>query len=133
MDLKDTSHDNRKLEDHFGAKVEAEGWEGQELEVKSDPLVDAGTGKPLVIRIFDFKLNPALKRKEFPKNKQDVFNSHARQIKDFLWKDGLVAREDVSPRVQFSKKEMKYRIFVLCEARYGMMWNDKPKTLQELK
>lgn len=134
MDLKDTSHDNKNLEDHLGAKIEAEGgWEGREIEVKSDPLIDSGTGKKVLIRIFDYSLNPTLKKSQFPKSKQDVFNNHVREIKEILWRDGLAPLEHITPRVQFSKKERKYRIFVTCEARFGVMWNDNARTLQELK
>lgn len=132
---KPATHDNRNYEDHLGAKIEAHNedgkWEGQELGATSDPLVDAGIGKHIVIRMFEYLLNPALKRKEKPKNKQEIFNNHAGQIKAFLWKDGLVPREDISPRVVLNKKG--YRIFVTCEARFQQMFNDRFKTLQEIK
>lgn len=127
-------HDNRNYEDHLGAKIEAhqgdEKWEGQELGVTSDPLVDAGTGKIVLLRKFDFALKPGMSKKEQPKNKQDIFNSHARQIKDFIWKDGLKIREDIAPRIILGKKG--YTIFVTCEAQHGVMWNDKAQTLQEI-
>jgi hypothetical protein len=127
-------HDNRNYEDHLGAKVESHNedgkWEGQELGVTSDPLIDAGTGKFVLIRKFDYALKPGLKKKEQPKNKQEIFNAHTRQIREFIWKDGMTIREDVPPRVILGKKG--YMIFVTCEAKSGVMWNDKAQTLQEI-
>ena len=114
-----------------GQKFKTEGgldkWYGQELATKSDPLIDAGTGKPLLVRVFDFKKNPEVKK--YP-SRQDVFNAHAKQIRDFLWKDGLRIIENHDPRFTFTKDG--YRIAILCEARLGVMWMDKPRTLQDI-
>ena len=123
--------DKSKEKTFKGQQFKTEGgvdqWYGQEVAAKSDPLIDVGTGKPLVIRLFNFKKNPEVKN--YP-SKQDVFNAHAKQIRDFLWKDGLVAREDHDPRIMFTNDG--YRIAILCEARLGVMWMDKPRTLQDI-
>ena len=114
-----------------GEQFETEGglekWYGQEVAAKSEPLIDSGTGKPLVVRVFSFKKNPGVKR--FP-SKQDVFNAHAKQIRDFLWKDGLAISDNPDPKFNYTKGG--YQIAVLCEARFQTMFMDKPRTLQEI-
>lgn len=125
------AHDNRNLDDHKGKSFQIQGkegnWEGQELNVSSDPLVDAGTGKPYVLRCFRFSFNPEIKVKP---TKQDLFNHHWKQIRNMLWADGLVHVEEVNPRVVVKKKG--YRIFVLAKPRLGVNVFDKTQTLQEL-
>lgn len=127
------AHDNKKLEDHKGKSFILPGkegkWHGQELEVQSDPLVDAGTGKPYILRCFEFGINPAVLGKKIP-SKQEVFNSHWKQIQHYLWKDGFAHCEESAPRVIISDKS--YKIFILAKPRYGMNVFEKTKTLQEL-
>ena len=60
---------------------------GSRLETEGIPLIDPGEGKIVSIRVFDFKMNPALK--DFPIDKQLIFNTHAKQISTILWGDGL--------------------------------------------
>lgn len=128
-------HDNRNLDAHLGAKVEADSsegrWEGQEIEVKSDPIIDPGTGKTVVLRVFEYSIDPSMPVKVRPTN-QDLFNSHAMQIKHFLWKDGLRPFDEgqgLEPKVQFSKRERKYRIIVPCEARFGQSFHERAQLL----
>lgn len=131
---RDTSHDNRKFEDHkskeFEIKQGKDTWTGAEVEVKSDPLIDTGTGKPYILRTFEFSKNPD-PRVKLPR-KQEIFNSHLKQIKDFLWKDGLKALEDIAPRVLISKDKKWYRICVVAEPRLGVSLADNTRTLQQL-
>ena len=109
-------------------------WTEQELAVKAgDPLVDSGKGKSLVIRVFDFKFEPRVKQADIQRarnNKQEFFNTHAKYIRDFLWKDGLKIREDHDPKLLFKKDG--YRIAILCEARLGVNVFEKPTTLQNI-
>src|SRR3990167_3407185 len=73
----------------FGVKAGKEGWYGFETQTKpSDPMIDPGTGKPYVLRTFEFAKNPAFKAKTI--TKQELFNLHWRQIQALLWGDGLV-------------------------------------------
>lgn len=123
--------DNGKLGESFQTVGAGHVWEGQELEVKSDPLMDDGTGSKVIIRMFQFAANPEILKKLKP-SKQELFNSHAMQIKSMLWADGLVPRDDISPTVNTSKKREMYRIFVTCEPRLGVSVLETPKTLQEL-
>lgn len=131
---RDTSLNNRKLEDHknfeFEIKEGNETWKGHDLEVTSDPLIDSGTGKPYVIRSFEFSRNPDPKVK-LP-SKQALFNAHAKQIEHFLWKDGLRPREDISPKVLISKDRKRYKIGVVAEARTGIAFVDKPMNLKDI-
>ena len=135
VEIKDTHYDNRNADNHLGEKFETVGaehkWIGQEIEATSDPLIDSGTGRPVIIRMFEFAANPEVLKREKP-TKQQLFNSHAAQIKSFLWRDGLQPYEAVSPKVTTSKKREKYRIFVTCEPRPGVVLAEKTHTLQEL-
>lgn len=123
--------DNGSLGEGFVTTNEGHKWEGQEIEVKGDPLIDSGTGKPVIIRMFQFAANPEILKKVKP-SKQELFNSHAMQIKSMLYADGLMPLEGISPTVNTSKKNEMYRIFVTCEARPGVVVAERPKTLQEL-
>ena len=115
--------------------ISSEGvWTEQDLAVKADqPLIDSATGEPFVIRMFDFKWNPLIKLqqiREAKSRKQELFNAHAKYIRDFLWKDGLKVREDHDPRLIFNKTG--YRIAVLCQPRSGVGVFEKPTTLQRI-
>lgn len=101
-------------------------WYGQQANVNSDPLVDTGTGRPFIIRRFQFRFKPGL---EIKPTKQQLFDQHWPQLRFMLWGDGLVANEDVTPRVMVKGDE--YEIILLCEPRFGQTLIDKPITLQD--
>lgn len=128
--INDSRGDQYEISDKSGK------WVGQELGVNSDiPLVDEGKGKPYIIRQFEFYFDPStlqkIKEKKIPApTRQELFNSHVKQIRVTLWGDGLVPLEEIEPRMVIGKK--KYKIIVLCEARYKTMIAEKPNTLQEL-
>lgn len=110
-------------------------WRAQEIGVNSNvPLVDAGQGKPYIIRRFEFSFNPQfvkdLKDGKTKLDRQDLFNSNWRQIEITLWGDGLIVRKDIEPRVLIFNKH--YQIVLLCEPRLGTMVAEKPQTLQEI-
>lgn len=111
----------------FGVEKDGIDWTGEDINVKSDPIVDPGTGKPYLLRIFEFAKNPEFKGKI---TKQDLFNMHWRQIRNVLWGDGLVATELVNPRVEFTK-DNKYRIFILAEPRLRTVLTEKPMRLND--
>lgn len=110
-------------------------WYGQQVEAKSKPLEDEGRGKPYIIRQFDFSFDPAMLQKvkekkiAFP-TKQQLFNQSWGAIRPIIWGDGLVANEDIEPRVLIGKKG--YRIVLLCEPKFGAMVVDKPQLLQNV-
>src|SRR3990167_4730429 len=109
-------------------------WTDQDLATKADtPLIDSATGKKVIIRTFDFEWKKGMKiedKMNAQYNKQEFFNSHAKYIRDFLWKYGLSILESQDPKVMFNKKG--YRIAVACEARFGVSIFDKPTTLQDI-
>lgn len=109
-------------------------WTEQDLAVKAgQPLVDSGTGRQVVIRMFDWKWDKKVKPEQImaaKANKQQLFNSHAKYIRQFLWKDGLSIREDHDPKLIFTRGG--YRIAIVCEARLGMPFDKRSKTLQDV-
>lgn len=107
-------------------------WEGQDIEVQSDPLIDDGSGKKVILRFFHYGLNPDMLKYQKPTD-QDIFNSHAQQIKVTLWADGLVPYERVTPQVIWSKKsKSNYAVMVACEAKAGVAVIESAQTLQDL-
>lgn len=102
---------------------------GADLQTEGTPLIDLGIGKTVSIRTFTFRMNP--KTKDFS-NKQEIFNSHAKQISTILWGDGLRPYEAANPRLIINKKKKMYQIFVPCEAKSGVLFVDKPRNLSEM-
>lgn len=120
--------DNGSLGENFNH----EGWEGQDIEVTSDPLINDDSGKKVVLRFFHYQMNPEMVKYQRPID-QDIFNTHAQQIKVVLWKDGLIPYEIVAPQIIWSKKKKDiYSIMVPCEARAGLSILESSQTLQEL-
>jgi hypothetical protein len=123
-DIKDT---NSKKGATFGVQTDSEDWYGKEIQAQSTPLMDPGLGKSLVLRCFEFSVNPEFKG---VLNKQELFNMHWRQIQAVLWGDGLVPNEDAEPRVILGNK--KYKIFILCQPRLRTIINEKAQTIQDI-
>ena len=125
------SEERKGIEKGLGKNTE---WTERDLAIKADtPLIDSATGKKLIVRVFDFDWKKRIMKEEIERaknNKQDFFNSHAKYIRDFLWKDGLSIREDHDPKIIFNNKG--YRIAVLCEARWGVSIFDRHTTLQNI-
>ena len=95
-----------------------------DLKTDNVPLVDPGGGGVVVIRVFNFKMNP--ERKHFP-GKQALFNSHAKQIEHTLWGDGLRPLESNSPRVIIDSKKGFYQIMVPCIAAKGVFFSERDR------
>lgn len=106
-------------------------WYAQQVEAKSDPMMDKGIGDAIILRTFDFEANP-VSFKQLKPTKQDLFNSHAQQIKMFLWQDGLEPIDIIKPTIVISKKKDGYRIFVGCKPKAGVALMEKPQTLQDI-
>lgn len=112
-------------------------WYGQTLEAKSEAVHDPYTGAPVIIRQFEFAYNADMLQKIRDKKvsiptKQELFNAHWPQIKIMLWGDGLLAiEEDIfAPKVILGTK--KYKIFLTCQPRKGVIVNDKIMSLEEV-
>lgn len=116
---------SRKLEKDF----EGNEWYGAQLEAEKTPLIDPGTGKPIILRMFDFKFDPTVKRMP---TKQELFTAHAKQVMTLLWADGLRPFEGENPRVTIDAKKRTYRIVVVAEPRLGTMVVETPQSLNKV-
>jgi hypothetical protein len=115
----------QKLEKDF----QGNDWYGASLEAPRTPLIDPASGKPLVIRSFDFRMSPELK--QLP-SKQELFSAHAKQIMSLLWGDGLRPFEGASPRVAIDRKRRTYKIVVVAEPRLNTTVIETPQSLSTL-
>lgn len=91
-------------------------WTGQEFETKSDPMMDDGSGKPIILRTFEFNLPPDLPKHLIPSKKQ-LLDFHRSKIVAFLWKDELELIQDI--KIIQSKNKRGFRIFATCQAKKG--------------
>lgn len=112
-------------------KVEDIQWEGEEVSAQSETKLesDTGTGKPIVIRFFDFGANPLVFKQHQP-TAQELFDSHRKGIESLLWRDGLKPIEGIEPRLMFSKDKSSYRFVITCVTSQALV--DTPKTLSQL-
>ena len=98
---------------------------------------DEGTGQAVIIRRFEFKLNPdeltrhVLVTGSYP-NKQDLFNSVLKGIEITLWKDGLKVFPDQDPRVIVDDHYTKFEVFVASIAQKGQRILETPQTLSQI-
>lgn len=110
----------------------SENWDAFKITTDGVPMVDTGTGKPLILRTFEFKIPYAqqleIKDKGIILDRQQLFNFQWPRIRTMIWGDGLVASTDVDPRVIIGKS--MYRIFILCEPKFRVMIPDRPTDLQ---
>lgn len=110
-------------------------WYAQDIEVNSDPLIDPGTGKAVFIRQFMFKHHQdTLKRiqaKELPSpSDQQLFDQAWSVIRPILWGDGLVANQDITPKI--ARGNNGYTVIIACEAKLGQTVIDRPNNLTAL-
>lgn len=103
------------------------------IETQSETVLedDKGTGKKVVIRVFEFKANQKVFKAHTPST-QELFDYHAEALKVMLWADGLQVMPDVEPRVMISKNKKFYRIYVGAEPRVGQTIIERTKTLADI-
>lgn len=108
-------------------------WEGEEVQAQSDTKLefDQGTGQAIVLRFFDFAVNPETFKQHKP-TAQELFNTHMRGIESLLWRDGLKPYDAIDPRFMFSKDKSHYRFIIACVPSLGNVLVDKPQTLSQL-
>lgn len=116
--------------DAIGAPVKDINWTAREVETESESYLeeDTGEGNPVVIRMFEFGMNPEAFKQANPTT-QDIFNSHYKGIEVALWKDGLKVVPEVNPRIVLTPEKGIYRIFVTARAARGHLLTDVPNTL----
>lgn len=105
--------------------IDAHKWYGHQDRTEDKNMHDTGKGEPVVIRLFEFKLNPAIK--ELPTAEQILTPEYIRHLQNLLWGDAL--RLVMEPKVIIDKESIK--IFAPCQARAGQSFLDEPKLLQE--
>ena len=131
MDAKQFKKEMAELKPGEGVTVGDTKYEyGADLHAEGTPLVDPGIGKTVSIRVFQFKMNPEMK-KNIP-DKQSLFNSHAKQIATILWADGLCPFEETPPHVIINKKKGFYQMLIPCEARPHQIFFDRPQNLNQV-
>ena len=120
-----------ELSDHLKGEFTAQGsegsWVGQEIEFKSGPIEDTGTGQPIILRTFEFSIPPGVPKNLLPSKKQ-LLDFHRSKVIAFLWKDELELV--MEPKIVLSKKSLKFRIFATCQAKKGSLINQRPQLLQ---
>ena len=106
-------------------------WEGEQVEAYSDTKIsdDKGTGNPVVLRTFQFGVNPEAFKQHKP-TAQELFESHRRGIEALLWQDGMAPFQEVQPRLTFSKNKKFYSFIIACLPREVLV--DTPQTLSQL-
>lgn len=106
-------------------------WEGEEVTAESTTKLesDTGEGQAIVLRFFDFGVNPETFKSHKP-TAQELFNSHMRGMESLLWKDQLKPFDGVEPRLMFSKDKSHYRFIIAC-IPMGVL-ADKTQTLTQI-
>ena len=106
--------------------IGAHKWYGKEDQTDTSLMHDKGTGENIVIRNFEFKLNPEIK---VPPTKEQILTpEYIKHLQTLLWADSL--RLVLEPRVVIDKEYI--RIFAPCQARTGATITESAKFLQEL-
>ena len=101
-------------------------WEADTQQTDGVPLVDSGTGKPIILRKFEFELPPGM---EMPSNEQ-ILEAHKGKITTFLWKDDMV--QIMEARVKKAKDQRHFMILVPCQPRSGSAIIGNTTTLQDI-
>lgn len=92
---------------------------------------DEGYGNAVVIRCFEFGMNPVA-FKEYAPTRQELFNSHYKGIEIALWRDGLKVISEVNPRIVVDEKNSRYQIFVGARPMKGQLLKESPLTLSQI-
>lgn len=101
-------------------------WEADHQETDAVPLIDGGTGKPIILRTFEFQIAP---NEKVPTNEQ-LIEAHKSKITMFLWKDELVLIQEL--KVVKSKDQHHFRIFATCQPRAGSSIIAEPQLIQNV-
>ena len=104
-------------------------WNASQVRTPETRIEDSGTGRPIVMRHFDFKFNPALQGR--PTKEEILTEEYRKHLNNLLWADELELIQE--PRVVFSKEG--FRIFAVCQAKKGSIipyYANKPLPLQEV-
>ncbi len=112
-------------ENAIDSPVENIKWYAKEDDTEGKLMHDQGTGEPVVIRLFEWKLPPTLDK--LPTKEEILTPSYLKHLQTELWADAL--RLVMEPRVVIDKESIK--IFAPCQAASGQNFLEQPKMLQE--
>ena len=104
-------------------RIEKENWYGSEISTDAVQMEDKGKGKPIILRCFEFKKNPAIKEI----TETLIAETHQKYIDTFLWKDSLVRIQDLKVIIE----KDQFKIFATCQAKAGAVILDKPLKIQD--
>lgn len=110
------------------APVDKIEWEGRQDNTEQIPLMNDGTGAPIILRKFEFKL-PPIPKDQFP-TKQQLLDHHIPRLTAFLWKDELRPVKDQWKCI-FSKDKKHFMICAVCQPKPGSALLENPRLLQE--
>ncbi len=88
-------------------------YETAQIDSERQELLDPATGRPVILRQFEFLYPPA--RMGQPTREQILTPGYRKYLNDMLWLDDLELIQE--PKVIFSDRGFK--IFVTCQARKG--------------
>ena len=113
----------KETDDELGIKEHK--WYGKQDQTETNLLHDKGTGDKIVLRNFEFKVNPELKT--LPTKEQILTPEYVKHLSVLLWADSL--RLLTTPEVRIDKEYI--RVFAACVPRTGATLSEEPKYLQE--
>lgn len=90
-----------------------EGWYGSTMETERHNIEDPGSGRPIILRKFEFKYPPG--SKVVPTKKQLLTKEYIKHLEDRLWADNLELIQ--TPKVAFHTTG--FTIFATCQAKKG--------------
>lgn len=106
--------------------MDNEEWYGQEAETDKISLAEDGTGKAIIMRIFEFTLPPFDNEQDLP-TEAELVEAHKSKITAFLWRDELVPVMDYKAVISDDRKTFK--IFATAQAKAGSNILEKPEQL----
>jgi hypothetical protein len=106
-----------------------DGWYAGNMETEGHRIDEPGTGKPIILRRFQYARNPAIKRKP---TKEDVLTpGYIKYLENGLWADNM--EMIMEPKVVIDKKHIT--VFATCQAKKGNLiesaHRDQLKPLQD--
>ena len=102
-------------------------YEMMGAETEAVPLVNPETGRPVIVRRFEYQVPPYTI--DWP-TEDELKYIHQKAIEQFLYKDEL--RLFAELRVIIHKDKDKFEIFAPCQPLAGSEIREKPKTLQDV-
>lgn len=90
-------------------------WEATQAQTDGEQIADWGSGKPTILRRFEFKFPPGFKGK--PKKKDILTEGYIKHLENRLWADEL--EMVVEPKVAFT--EGGFSVFATCQAKRGSL------------